>query len=38
MARFLSGLNQEISGFVEMFPYRTLQDLVGQAMCIERKF
>ena len=37
MARFLGGLNEEISGFVEMFPYRTLQDLVDQAMHIERK-
>jgi hypothetical protein len=37
MARFLSGLNEEISGFVEMFPYRTLQDLVDQAMRTERK-
>jgi hypothetical protein len=37
MARFLSGLNEEISEFVEMFPYRSLQDLVDQAMCIERK-
>jgi len=37
MARFLGGLNEEISGFVEMFPYRTLQDLVDQAMRIERK-
>jgi len=37
MARFLGGLNEEISGFVEMFPYRTLQDLVDQAMRTERK-
>jgi hypothetical protein len=28
MARFLNGLNEEISGFVEMFPYHNLQDLV----------
>ena len=26
MARFLHGLNEEISGFVEMFPYHNLQD------------
>jgi hypothetical protein len=37
MARFLGRLNEEISGFVEMFPYRTLQDLVDQAMRTERK-
>jgi hypothetical protein len=37
IARFLGGLNEEISGFVEMFPYHTLQDLVDQAMHIERK-
>jgi len=37
MARFLGGLNEEISGFVEMFPYRTLQDLVDQAMRTEQK-
>jgi hypothetical protein len=37
MARFLGGLNEEISGFVEMFPYRTLQDLVDQAMRTKRK-
>ena len=37
MARFLGGLNEEISGFVEMFPYHTLQDLVDQAMRTERK-
>jgi hypothetical protein len=37
MARFLGALNEEISGFVEMFPYHTLQDLVDQAMCTERK-
>ena len=37
MARFLGGLNEEISGFVEMFPYRTLQDLVDEAMRTERK-
>jgi hypothetical protein len=30
MARFLSGLNEEISGFVEMFPY-----LIKQ--CIQRE-
>jgi hypothetical protein len=36
MARYLGGLNEEISGFVEMFPYRTLQDLVDQAMRTER--
>ena len=37
MARFLSGHNEEISGFVEMFSYNNLQDLVGQAMRTERK-
>jgi hypothetical protein len=37
MARFLGGLNEEISSFVEMFPYHTLQDLVDQAMRTERK-
>ena len=37
MARFLNGLNEEISGFVEMFPYHNLQALVDQAMCTERK-
>jgi hypothetical protein len=37
MARFLGRLNEDISRFVEMFPYRTLQDLVDQAMRTERK-
>ena len=37
MARFFSGLNEEISGFVEMFPYNNLQALVQQAMRTERK-
>jgi hypothetical protein len=37
MARFLGGLNEGIAGFVEMFPYHTLQDLVDQAMRTERK-
>jgi len=37
MARFLGGLNEEIAGFVEMFSYHTLQDLVDQAMRTERK-
>jgi hypothetical protein len=37
IVRFLSGLNEEISGFVEMFLYRTLQDLVDQPMRTERK-
>jgi hypothetical protein len=37
MARFLHGLNADISGFVEMFPYNNLQDLVDQAMRTERK-
>ena len=32
MARFLGGHNEEIFGFVEMFQYHTLQDLVDQAM------
>jgi len=36
MARFLGGLNEDIVGFVEMFPYHTLQDLVDQAMRTER--
>jgi hypothetical protein len=35
MARILHGLNDDISSFVEMFPYQTLQDLVDQAMHIE---
>jgi hypothetical protein len=37
MARFLNGFNEEISGFVEMFPYHNLQDLVDQAMRTEKK-
>jgi hypothetical protein len=37
MVRFLHGLNDDISSFVEMFPYQTLQDLVDQAMRTERK-
>jgi hypothetical protein len=37
MARFLGGLNEDIAGFVVMFPYRTLQDLVDQAKRTERK-
>jgi len=37
MARFLNGLNEKISGFVEMFPYNNLQALVQQAMRTERK-
>jgi hypothetical protein len=37
MARFLGGLNEEIAGFVEMFPYHSLQDLVDQAKRTERK-
>ena len=37
MARFLNGLNEEISGFVEMFPYHNLQGLIDQAMHTERK-
>jgi hypothetical protein len=37
MARFFHGLNAEISGFVEMFPYNNLQDLVDQAMRTQRK-
>jgi hypothetical protein len=37
MARFLHGLNDDISCFVEMFPYQTLQDLVDQTMRTERK-
>ena len=32
MARFLSGLNEKMADFVEMFPYHTLQELVDQAM------
>jgi hypothetical protein len=38
MARFLGSLNEEISGFVEMFPYHTLQDLVDQACTLREKF
>ena len=37
MARFLHGLNDEISNFVEMFPYDTLQDVVHQAIIVEKK-
>ena len=37
MARFLHGLNDEISSFVEIFPYHNLQELVDQAMRTERK-
>jgi hypothetical protein len=37
MARFLHGLDDDISSFVEMFPYQTLQVLVDQAMHTERK-
>lgn len=37
MARFLHGLNDDISSFVEMFPCNNLQDLVAQAMRTERK-
>jgi hypothetical protein len=37
MARFLSGLNEEIAGFVEIFPYHSLQDLVDQDKRTERK-
>ena len=37
MARFLHGLNNEISYFVEMFPYNTLQDILEQAKRTERK-
>jgi len=37
MARFLNGLNEKISGFLEMFPYDNLQALVQQAMRTERK-
>jgi hypothetical protein len=33
----LSGLNEEIAGFVEIFPYHSLQDLVDQAKRTERK-
>jgi len=36
MARFLNGLNEKISGFLEM-PYDNLQALVQQAMRTERK-
>ena len=35
-ARFLHGLNAEISDFVKMFPYNTLQVLLDQAQCTER--
>ncbi|XP_073367924.1 uncharacterized protein [Aegilops tauschii subsp. strangulata] len=37
MARFLHRLNDEISEFVEMFPYDTLQDVVHQAIRVEKK-
>ena len=37
MARFLNGLNEEISSFVEMFQNKYLQVLVQQAMHTERK-
>jgi hypothetical protein len=37
MARFFHGLNAEILGFVEMFSYNNLSDLVDQAMHTERK-
>ena len=37
MAIFFSGLNEEISGFVEMFPYHNLQALLDQVMLTERK-
>ena len=37
MARFLNGLNEEISSFVEMFPYHNLQALLDQVMLTERK-
>ena len=37
MARFLHGLNDEISDFVEMFPYNTLQDILEQAKRTERR-
>ena len=37
MARFLNGLNEEIAGFVEMFPYHNLQALLDQVMRTERK-
>jgi len=30
MSRFLNGLNEEISGFVEMFPYNNFQALFQQ--------
>jgi hypothetical protein len=36
-ARFLHGLNDEISDFVEMFPYDTLQDVIHQAIRVEKK-
>jgi hypothetical protein len=37
MPRFLHGLNDDISSFMEMFPYKTLQDHIDQAMHTERK-
>ena len=37
MARFLHGLNNDISEFVEMFPYNSLQDILEQAKRTERK-
>ena len=36
-ARFLHGLNSDISNFVEMFPYKTLHDILEQAKRTERK-
>jgi hypothetical protein len=36
MARFFHGVNAEISGFVEIFPYNK-QDLVDQPMRTQRK-
>ena len=37
MVRFLHGRNDEISDFVEMFPYDTLQDVVHQSIRVEKK-
>ena len=37
MARFLSGLNQEIANAVELQPYVEIEDMVHTAIKIERK-
>lgn len=37
MARFLRGLNEDIVDDVELYPYNTLQELVHQAMRVEKR-